>query len=85
MAPITKEVLETDLRSLVAEILEIDGGRITPDARFVEDLGMDSMMALEILASAEKKYKVQIPEEHLTKVTCLKNLVEIADNLLNKK
>ena len=85
MAPIATDVLEKELRSLVAEILEIEAERITPDARFVEDLGMDSMMALEILASAEKKYKVQIPEEHLTKVTCLKNLVEIATNLLNKK
>ena len=85
MASIITESLEKELRSLVAEILEIDAARITSDARFVEDLGMDSMMALEILASAEKKYKIQIPEESLAKVTCLKNLLDIASNLLSKK
>jgi len=85
MGPIAADVLEKDLRSLVANILEIDEGKITLDAKFVEDLGMDSMMALEVLASAEKKFKIQIPEEHLTKVTCLRNLMEIAANLLGKK
>ena len=77
--------LEKEIRSLVAGILEIDEDKITPDARFVEDLGMDSMMALEILASVEKKYKLRIPESYLTKVTSLSNMLEIARNMIGKK
>lgn len=77
--------LEKEIRSVVAEILEMDESRITPEAKFVEDLGMDSMMALEILASLEKKYKIKIPEEYLTKVTSLENMVKIAKELINKK
>ncbi|OGW82839.1 MAG: hypothetical protein A2987_02000 [Omnitrophica bacterium RIFCSPLOWO2_01_FULL_45_10] len=80
-----KETLEKEIRSLVAEILEVDEEKITPEARFVEELGMDSMMALEILASVEKKYKIRIPEEYLTKVTTLNSMVEIARELTNKK
>lgn len=76
--------LEKEIRSLIAEILEVDEEKITPEARFIEDLGMDSMMALEILASVEKKYKVKIAEEYLTKVTSLNSMVEIANKLLNK-
>ena len=78
-------ILEDELRKLVAEIVEIDPERITPDASFVEDLGMDSMMALEILASVEKKYKLKIPEEYLTKVSTLSNLVEITNKFLGAK
>ncbi len=77
--------LENELRSLVAEILEIDEAKITSDAKFIEDLGMDSMMALEILASAEKKYKIKIPEENLTKVVSLNSLVEVARRILGVK
>lgn len=85
MEPVAKNGLEREIRAIIAEILEVDEEKITPDARFVEDLGMDSMMALEVLASAEKKYKIKIPEENLTKVTSLRNVVDIVGNLTNKK
>lgn len=85
MAQARTDNLEKEIRSLIAEILEVDEEKITPDAKFVEDLGMDSMMALEILASAEKKYKIKIPEEYLTKVTSLRSMVEIAQKMLDKK
>ena len=85
MEPTATNNVEKEIRALVAEILEIDEEKITSNARFVEELGMDSMMALEILASVEKKYKVKIPEEYLTKVTSLDSMVEIARKLLDKK
>ncbi len=85
MGTVPTDNLEKEIRSIVAEILEIDESRISSTARFVEELGMDSMMALEILASLEKKYKIKIPEEYLTKVTSLKSMVEIARKLLDKQ
>ena len=82
MTQITSNNLESDIRNIVAGILEIDESRITDDANFMEDLGMDSMMALEILASVEKKYKIKIPEEYLTKVTSLRSMVGIAKKIM---
>jgi len=69
--------IENEIRNLIAKILEIEPEKITPEARFVEDLGMDSMMALEIVAAIEKKYKVTIPEEKLTKMGSLKDALEL--------
>ncbi len=77
--------VENDIRKLVAEILEVEPHEVNPVAHFVKDLGMDSMMALEILASMEKKYKIKIPEEYLTKVTSLNSMVEIAKKLINNQ
>ena len=74
-----------DVRTLVAEILEVDPETITGPARFVQDLGMDSMMALEILAGIEKKYKIVIPEESLPKFVSLDATVAIVKNILNEK
>lgn len=77
--------VENDVRELVAEILETEPGEIANDAHFVKDLGMDSMMALEILAGIEKKYRIVIPEEALPKFTDLNATVTIVKNILNKK
>jgi len=79
------ENIEEELRSLIAEIIEMEEEKITLDAHFVKDLGMDSMMALEILAATEKKYQLRIPEEYLTKMSSLREVVDVAKDLLHKK
>lgn len=85
MADVENLNLEKELRELIAGIIEIDPEKITPEANFIEDLGMDSMMALEILASIEKKYKIRIPEENLTKIASLKKVIQVISDFLNQK
>lgn len=70
--------LDDDIRHLVAEILEREPSQIDPEARLVEDLGMDSMMALEIVASIERKYRVKLPEAELANVKTLQRVIELA-------
>ncbi len=77
--------VENRIRELVAEILEEEPENIKNDAHFVKDLGMDSMMALEILASIEKLYRIAIPEESLTKFTNLDETVKVVSEILQKK
>ena len=69
--------VEKEVRDLIADIIEMDPQSIDPNAHLVEDLGMDSMMALEILASLEKKFKIRIPEEELPKITTLNKAIEL--------
>ena len=77
--------VEQDIRELVAEILESEPQEIGIDAHFVKDLGMDSMMALELLAAVEKKYRIVIPEDALPKFTDLRATVTIVEGILRKK
>ena len=77
--------LEKELKDLVAEIMECDPTEITPDANFIEDLGMDSMMTLEVISSLEKKYKLRIPEENLAKITNLKSVTELIIKFVRNK
>ena len=74
--------VEEDIRNLVAEILEEESDTIQGDAQFVKDLGMDSMMALEILAGIEKKYRIAIPEDMLPKFTDLNTTIKLVKGLL---
>ncbi|MFD4866780.1 acyl carrier protein [Streptomyces sp. NPDC058412] len=62
-----------DLRETIANILDIDTAEVTDDADFVEELDMDSLLALEILVSLERKYQVKIGEEHMQEVRSLRS------------
>jgi acyl carrier protein len=75
--------IESDMRNLVAEIIEKAPSEIKSDDRLIEDLGVDSMMALEILAGIEKKYKITIPEEKLAEFITLGSIIAIAKEYLS--
>jgi acyl carrier protein len=76
--------LEGEIRNIIAGIIEKEPAEITLDAKFYEDLGVDSMMALEILAAMEKKYKITIPEEKLAQLLTLRKTVAVAEEFLKK-
>ena len=76
--------IKSELKEMMAEIMETEPEEIRDDAQFVQDLGMDSMMALEILASLEKKYKIVIPEEDLLKFTTLNNTAVVVSKIINR-
>ena len=76
--------LEVRLRELVSEIVEVAPEEVTKEADFVDDLGMDSMQALEIMAAIEKQYSIQIPEDYLGKIMNLSSLVDLTNEIVNK-
>jgi len=71
------QCVDDEVRNLVAGILELEPSQIEGEARLVQDLGMDSMMALEIIASVERKYKVKLPEDELANVKTVNSVSEI--------
>jgi len=79
------EIVEKEIKEIIAQILEVEPEKITPDAKFVEDLGMDSMMALEIVAAIEKKYRIAIPEESLTKLASLRDVLAMTQQSIGMK
>jgi acyl carrier protein len=86
MAKIIEKInVDQDIRDLVAEVLEVEPAGIDGGASFVKDLGMDSMMALEILAGVEKKYRITIPEEMLPKFTDLNSTIKIVKDIIQKQ
>ncbi len=66
--------LKEDLRALVAEISEID--TIPDDATF-KDLGIDSMMGVEIVAAVERQYQIKIEDTELVDFKTLESAFEL--------
>ena len=58
--------LRDKLREIISEVSEVDE---IPDEAPFEELGIDSMMAIEIVAEVERTYKLSIPEGELREMT----------------
>lgn len=76
--------IEPEVRRIVGEILEMEGRSIDLNAQLVEDLGMDSMKALEILAALEKRFRIRIPEDQLLRMTTLRSIIDVALRYANR-
>lgn len=63
------DALKDELRGIITEVTEIED---IPEETPFADLGIDSMMAIEIVADVEKKYDITITEEELAELTHLK-------------
>lgn len=72
--------LRQQLKTIVTEIIEIDD--FNDDDDFVTQLGVDSMLALEIVARIEKRYRIRIPEEDFAQMQTLNAVVRIIANIL---
>ncbi|MCX4763938.1 acyl carrier protein [Streptomyces sp. NBC_01275] len=66
-----------DLRRTLADILDVSVTEVTDTADFVEDLDVDSLMALEILVSLERKYLVKMEQENLQQVRSLRHVHDL--------
>jgi len=70
--------IEEEIKDLVNKITDVPVAQLKPEADFFNDLGIDSMKAIEIMAAFEKKYKVIIPEEEIPKMRSLVKIIEFA-------
>jgi acyl carrier protein len=73
--------LKDELRQIIAEVTEVED--IPEDTPFA-DLGIDSMMAIEIVADVEKAYDVTIAEEELEELINLKAVYDKVQAKLDK-
>ena len=71
--------LKEELRAMIAEIAEIDD---VPDNVTFKDLGIDSMMGVEIVAAIERKYQVKIDDSELVEITTLHNSMKLVSQKL---
>lgn len=60
-----------ELRQVVADTIDQDVDAVTDTASFVDDLDVDSLMALEVVIVLERRYGVKLKEERLSEVTSL--------------
>ena len=70
-----KRIAEASVRMTVAQFIGQDLGQVSETADFSEDLGMDSLDRLELMAAVEKEYDVTLSDEELSSVSNIRELI----------
>ncbi|WP_423834080.1 acyl carrier protein [Streptomyces manipurensis] len=63
-----------ELREMIADVLEVDAESITPEIDFVRDLGVDSLLALELAVTLERHYQVKIESHEIGDVRTMSDI-----------
>jgi acyl carrier protein len=72
--------IDSEIAEMVAEITEVPVEKLTPEADFFTELGVDSLKAIEIVAAFEKRYKIIVPEKDIPKIRNLKQIIDYFKN-----
>jgi acyl carrier protein len=81
MAQSREEVVET-MKDVLASELGVDADKVTPDARFKEDLDADSLDLVEVVLALEEKFGIEISDDQIAGV---KTVGEAADLVISKQ
>jgi acyl carrier protein len=79
----TQDIAE-GLREIMAARLGLPAEQLVPEARLVEDLGLDSLDAVELAISVERKFDIEVPEEELTKLKTVADMVALVQSRLKQ-
>jgi len=77
--------LEAQLKEIIARVVEIEPEKIIPDADFMNDLGIDSLKAIEITGAIEKAFRIVVPEEQIRNIRTLNQALTLTKQLLEDK
>jgi acyl carrier protein len=85
-AAVTPMVAERagEIRSIVCRVLEVEDGRLSDTALFIEDLGADSMKLLELLANLEIEFDVEVDESEFDRLVDLNGVYDVLGAALGR-
>jgi acyl carrier protein len=74
--------LEEKITKVIVEKLGVTADKVVPEAKFVEDLGADSLDQVELVMALEDEFNLEIPDEDAEK---LKSVIEVLNYVKSKQ
>jgi acyl carrier protein len=71
-----RDEIESKMTDLLVDELGIDRDKVKPEARFEEDLEVDSLGVVELLMALEDNFGVKIPDEEAEKIATVSEAVD---------
>ncbi len=72
---IMSESIEVRVKKIIAEQLDVKPEQVVADAKFIEDLGADSLDTVELVMALEEEFGHQIPDEDAEKLQTVGDVV----------
>lgn len=73
------------IKSIIAEQLGVKAEEVTDNAKFVEDLGADSLDTVELVMALEEEFGIEIPDEDAEKMTTVGEAMKYIEEKASSK
>ena len=72
--------IEDAVKQIVIEHLGIEESKVTPEAKFIDDLGADSLDTVELVMAFEEKFNIEIPDDAAETILTVKDAIDFIQN-----
>ena len=76
--------VEERVKEIIIEQLGVDAGQVNESAKFVEDLGADSLDTVELVMALEEEFSLEIPDEDAEKITSVGDAINYINEATTK-
>ncbi|KAI8146401.1 mitochondrial type II fatty acid synthase component [Fennellomyces sp. T-0311] len=73
---LTRENVETRVLDIVKGFDKVDSTKVSPTANFINDLGLDSLDAVEVVMAIEEEFGVEIPDKDADEIKSVGQAVD---------
>jgi acyl carrier protein len=70
----------TKVRDIIVEQLGVNPEQVTPEAKFIEDLGADSLDTVELVMAFEEEFGIDVPDEEAEKLQSVGDVVRYVED-----
>ena len=67
--------LEAKVKEIIVEKLGVESERIVPAAKFIDDLGADSLDLVELIMAMEEEFDLEIADEEAEKLRTVQDVI----------
>ncbi len=71
------------IKEIVIDKLGIEDSKITPEAKFIDDLGADSLDTVELIMQFEEEFNIEIPDDEAENLLSVGQAVDYISNKLS--
>ena len=71
---------EEKVKNIIVEQLGVNADQVVPDAKFIEDLGADSLDTVELVMAFEEEFEIEVPDEDAEKLMSVGDVVKYIDD-----
>jgi acyl carrier protein len=68
--------VEERVKEIIVEQLGVEASSVTDQAKFVDDLGADSLDTVELVMALEEEFSLEIPDEDAEKIASVHDAIE---------
>ncbi|MGB2402955.1 MAG: acyl carrier protein [Akkermansiaceae bacterium] len=67
--------MESKVKDIIVEQLGVNADQVKPEAKFIEDLGADSLDTVELVMAFEEEFGIEVPDEDAEKLQSVSDVV----------